>query len=52
MGNLSIYRVMLETGKRIQVTKPNLERHDRNSVRWDEAVYATWGDAAGIVLLS
>jgi len=52
MGNLSIYRVMLNTGKRIQVTKPNLERHDRNSVRWDEAVYASWGDLAGVVLLS
>ncbi len=52
MGNLSIYRVMLDSGKRIQVTKPNLERHDRGSIRWDETVYATWGDAAGIVLLS
>ncbi len=52
MGNLSIYRVMLETGKRIKVTKPNLDRHDNNAIRWDEAVYATWGDAAGIVLLS
>lgn len=52
LGNLSIYRVMLDTGKRIQVTKPNLERHDRGGVSWDEAVYATWGDAAGIVLLT
>ena len=52
MGNLSIYRVMLETGKRIKVTRPNLERHDRGAVRWDQSVYATWDDAAGIVLLS
>ena len=35
MGNLSIYRVMLETGKRIQVTKPNLDRQTEDNVRWD-----------------
>ncbi len=52
MGNLSIYRVMLESGKRIKVTKPNLDRHEEDVFRWDEAVYATWGDTSGIVLLT
>ena len=52
MGNLSVYRVMLDSGKRIKVTKPNLERQDDDAISWDEKVYATWSDAAGTVLVS
>ena len=52
MGNLSVYRVMLDSGKRITVTKANAERSDVDAIRWDETVYAHWGEASGVVLPS
>lgn len=52
MGNLSIYRIMLESGKLIRVTRPNLDRHEEGTPRWDETVYLTWGNTSGIVLLT
>ncbi|MGI9450267.1 MAG: TOBE domain-containing protein, partial [Geminicoccaceae bacterium] len=52
MGNLSVYRVMLDSGKRITVTKANAKRSDDDAIRWDETVYANWGDASGVVLPS
>jgi putrescine transport system ATP-binding protein len=52
LGELSVYRVILDSGKRIRVTKPNLDRHNDGAIRWDEPVYAHWGPASGVVLLS
>ena len=49
-GNLSVYRLRLETGKVAQVTKVNLSRFDDDAISWDEAVWVTWGDTAGVVL--
>ncbi len=52
MGNLSIYRVMLDSGKRLRVTKSNADRTEDDAIRWDETVYAHWGESAGVVLSS
>ena len=52
MGDSSVFRVMLDSGKRIRVTKPNTERQEDGALRWDEAVYASWGPASGVVLTS
>lgn len=52
LGNTSIYRVTLDSGKCITVTRPNAERDDEDAITWDEEVYATWGDTAGVVLTS
>ena len=49
-GNLSVYRLRLETGKVVQATKVNLSRFDDDAISWDEAVWVTWGDTAGVVL--
>ena len=49
-GNLSVYRLRLETGKVVQATKVNLSRFDDDAISWDEEVWVTWGDTAGVVL--
>ena len=49
LGNLSIYRVKLASGKTLKVTKSNL-LHDEEPIKWDEKVFLSWSNAAGIVL--
>ena len=50
LGNLSIYRLRLETGKVLQATKANLSRFDDDAISWDETVWVSWHDTAGVVL--
>ena len=49
LGNLSIYRVKLASGKVLKVTKSNL-LHDEEAIKWDEEVYLSWSTTAGVVL--
>lgn len=49
LGNLSIYRVKLDSGKILKVTKSN-RLHDNTAIKWDEEVYLSWSTAAGVVL--
>ena len=51
MGSLSIYRVRLNSGKMVQATLPNLERHTEQFT-WDEEVFLTWKPDSGLVLTS
>lgn len=50
LGNFSIYHIKLESGKIIRVMKSNLARHEDDTMSWDEAVYISWKDDAGVVL--
>jgi len=50
LGNLSIYRIRLDTGRIVSATKANLSRHDDDAITWDEAVWVSWDDTAGVVL--
>ncbi|RUT29291.1 polyamine ABC transporter ATP-binding protein [Arsenicitalea aurantiaca] len=52
LGDMSVYQVMLDSGKRIRVTKANALRGDPDAISWDEEVYAHWGGNAGSVLTS
>ena len=49
LGNLSVYRVRLGTGKILKITKSN-RLHDGAAIKWDEDVYLSWSTAAGVVL--
>jgi putrescine transport system ATP-binding protein len=51
LGSQSIYRLRLATGKTINATKPNLQRQEEDRISWDEQVWASWGDTAGVVLI-
>ena len=50
MGNLSIYRLRLPTGKVLRATQANLARYNEDAISWDEEVWAHWDDTAGVVL--
>ncbi len=52
LGNLSVYQIILDSGKRVRATKPNLIRHEENAISWDDKVYLSWDGAAGVVLTS
>lgn len=52
LGDLSVYYIVLESGMRVNVTKPNIDRWDEENIRWDEHVYLTWEGEAGAVLTS
>jgi putrescine transport system ATP-binding protein len=50
LGNLSIYRLRLPSGRLLRATKANLSRHDEDAISWDESAWVTWDDDAGVVL--
>ncbi len=52
LGDMSVFQVLLDSGKRIRVTKANSLRGDPDAIRWDEPVWAQWGDVSGSVLTS
>ncbi len=52
MGNMSVYRVRLFTGKEIRVTQPNTERTTGEKLTWDDEVYLSWGNECSVVLTS
>jgi putrescine transport system ATP-binding protein len=52
LGDMSVFQVLLDSGKRIRVTKANSLRGDPDAIRWDEPVWAQWGDISGSVLTS
>ncbi|MCF6301623.1 MAG: ABC transporter ATP-binding protein [Devosiaceae bacterium] len=52
MGNLSVYQVVLEGGKRVRVTEPNMLRTEESAITWEDNVFLTWDGAAGVVLTS
>ena len=50
MGNLSIYRLRLPSGRHLNATQVNLSRHVEDAISWDENVWVSWDDNAGVVL--
>jgi putrescine transport system ATP-binding protein len=52
LGNLSIYRIKLESGKIVQVTSQNQRRsaRDQRNVDWDDQVYLSWESSSPVVL--
>ena len=52
LGDMSNYRIILESGKTINVTKPNISRDVIKEISWDEEVYVVWSENSGVVLTS
>ncbi len=50
LGDMSVYQVVLDSGKRIRVSQTNSVRGNPDAITWDEPVFVTWGDNAGSVL--
>ena len=52
LGNMSTYYVRLENGNLIKSQVANDRRISSRSVTWNDQVWLSWGDTAGIVLQS
>ena len=52
LGNLSTYRIRLDSGKIMRMTRTNRARSDEDKITWEDKVYITWDDKAGVVLTS
>ncbi len=50
LGNQSVYRVLLDNGQMLRMSRPNLSRFEDSTISWDDIVYLTWADDAGVVL--
>ena len=51
LGDISMYRIVLDTGKRIHVTRTNASRYDEEAISWDEKVFISWAADSGAVLV-
>lgn len=49
-GDMSTYHVMLESGKIVQSSWPNLRRFSERDITWDDEVYLQWKPESGVVL--
>lgn len=52
LGDMSVYKVVLDSGYTLKVFKANTERGNPDSISWDERVFASWSTSAGSVLTS
>ena len=50
LGNLSLYRVRLESGKMIQISAQNRRRSASRFVEWEDQVWISWRPRSGVVL--
>src|SRR5262245_20260655 len=50
LGDLSIYKVALDSGFMMEAATANLTRMIERPISWDDRVWLTWDAAAGIVL--
>ena len=50
MGDMSVYLVLLDEGRMVRVTTPNVERHAEDRIVWDESVYLSWSPSGPVVL--
>jgi len=52
LGNMSIYHVKLDSGKKVTVTQDNMARLIERPITWEERVYLTWAPNPAVVLLN
>ncbi len=51
LGNRSLYRVMLESGRIIQVSSQNRRRSVHRFLKWEDNVWISWRPRSAVVLL-
>ncbi len=52
MGDISVFKVKLDSGLSVKVSQPNLIRHAEDRIDWDDRVWLSWHAASGVVLTS
>jgi len=51
LGNLSLYRIRLESGKMIQVSSQNRRRSTKRFVEWEDEIWVSWRPRSAVVLV-
>jgi putrescine transport system ATP-binding protein len=51
-GSHSVYHVRLASGKKLMVNTINAKRWDSENLTWNDQVWLSWGELAGVVLAS
>ena len=52
LGNRSLYRIRLETGRMIHVSRQNQRRSAKRFVEWEDKIWVSWRARSSIVILS
>ena len=50
LGGQSVYLVRLAGGKLVRMVRANRDRGAEKPITWEQTVYLTWADSAGVVL--
>lgn len=50
MGDLSVFLVLLASGKTVRVTRPNMWRHEYEQMTWEQEVFLHWHDSSPVVI--
>jgi putrescine transport system ATP-binding protein len=50
MGDISIFIVLLDSGKQVRVTQPNTHRHADEPLTWEERVWVSWHESSAVVV--
>jgi putrescine transport system ATP-binding protein len=51
LGNLSLYRMRLESGRLIQVSRQNRRRSAKRFVEWEDEVWLSWRPRSAVVIV-
>ena len=51
LGNRSLYRIRLETGRIVQVSRQNQRRSAKRFVEWDDKVWVSWRPRSCVVIV-
>jgi putrescine transport system ATP-binding protein len=51
LGNLSLYRMRLESGRLIQVSRQNRRRSAKRFVEWEDKVWLSWRPRSAVVIV-
>jgi putrescine transport system ATP-binding protein len=52
LGDITIYEVLLTSGRLIRVSRPNMSRFDQTEFTWDDKVSLHWHASSPVVLLA
>jgi putrescine transport system ATP-binding protein len=50
MGDMSVYLVLLDSGKTVRVNRPNVLRHAEDSLTWEDRVWVSWDPTSCVVV--
>jgi len=51
LGNRSLYRVRLDTGRIVQVSRQNQRRSSKRFVEWEDKIWISWRPRSAVVML-